>query len=71
MTLVVKNLYDFTNLNEFKFRYAVENDGEQICEETLILDLAPKAETRMELTVPQRTTAGCLRELLSVRQHRL
>lgn len=57
-TLVVKNLYDFTNLNEFKFRYAVENDGEQICEETLILDLAPKAETRLELTVPQRTRLG-------------
>ena len=40
--IIVKDLYDFTNLSEFTFKYVTENDGIVIEEKELVLDAAPK-----------------------------
>lgn len=40
--LAVTNLYDFTNLNEYTFRYETQVDGKIVHTNTLSLDVAPK-----------------------------
>ncbi len=48
-TLLVTNLFDFTNLREYAFRYWVEADGEILKEELLTLDLEPKETLAIHL----------------------
>ena len=40
--ILVTNLYDFTNLNEYTFKYETVVDGEVIASETLVLNAEPK-----------------------------
>ncbi len=48
-TLTVTNLYDFTNLKEYTFRYECQVDGETVWEKTEVLDVEPKASVTLEL----------------------
>ena len=56
--IIVKNLYDFTNLSEFTFKYVTENDGAVIEEKELVLDTAPKQSAEIEIDVPESTLLG-------------
>lgn len=59
--LVVTNLYDFTNLNEYTLKIEIQCDGEIIDTKELVLDLAPKskAEVELECELPVRCRYGC------------
>lgn len=48
--LKVKNLYDFTNLNEYKLKLDIQIDKAVTVENELVLDLAPKAETEIDIS---------------------
>ncbi len=50
--LSVTNLFDFTNLKEYTFRYAICADGEILEERTRNLDLEPKATACLPVTAP-------------------
>ena len=45
--LTVTNLYDFTDLNKFTFRYETVVDGVTVAERTEVLDVAPKASVTL------------------------
>ena len=47
--LTVTNLYDFTNLNEYTFKYECVEDGEVIESKSMNLNLAPKATAEIEI----------------------
>ena len=53
--LSVTNLFDFTNLKEYTFKYARMVDGQQLDEQILVLDLAPKAT----IQIPIEAVAAC------------
>jgi len=57
-TLTVLNRYDFTNLSEYTFRYQVKADGTLLQEKTLRLDAAPKQETTILLSLPDKCRLG-------------
>ena len=52
----VTNLYDFTDLNEFTFKYSVEQDGVAVSEETMVLDVKPKETCEIPV---KALPAGC------------
>ena len=54
----VTNLYDFTNLNEYTFKYEVAVDGEIIDYKYLTLDLEPKATAEVECEVVEECELG-------------
>ena len=54
----VTNLYDFTNLKEYTFRYEVKADGEVISSEELTLDIEPKASCEILVKLPTECTLG-------------
>jgi beta-galactosidase len=54
-TLTVTNLYDFTNLNKYTFRYETVVDGVTIASCDTVLDAAPKAS----VTLTPRTVSAC------------
>jgi len=54
--IAVTNLYDFTNLNEYTFRYEIYIDGRVITTTDLILDAKPK-ET---VYIPVNLTKKCI-----------
>lgn len=51
--LKVKNLYDFTNLSEYTFRYKIKTDGKVISEKELTLDVMPKECTEITVELPK------------------
>lgn len=51
-SLFVTNRFDFTNLNECDFSYAVEVDGKVVKLEKVVLDLAPHATAELRLDLP-------------------
>ncbi len=53
--LKVTNLYDFTNLNRFTFRYDTVVDGVSIASVTKVLDVAPKES----VVLRPKTVASC------------
>lgn len=57
-TVFVENRYDFTNLNEYNFKYTVEVDGEVVEEKNLSLDIAPKCKGKFEIKLPKRCKMG-------------
>ena len=56
--LEVLNRYDFTNLSEYTFKYEVKVDGEVIEENTLSLDIEPKAKKRIKISLPEKAGLG-------------
>ena len=57
-TLIVKNLYDFTNLSEYTFEYVIKADGRVLSSEKMKLDVLPKEETTIELHLPDSCRLG-------------
>lgn len=56
--LFVKNLYDFTNLSEFTFKYECVADGEVFFSDTLNLDVAPKCVAELKCPAPPKCKLG-------------
>ncbi len=54
----VLNLYDFTNLSEYKFKYVIKVDGAVVEEKELVLDAEPKKTSRIKIDVPQKCRMG-------------
>lgn len=50
--LTVTNRYDFTNLRDYELLVELRCDGETLASRTLCLDLAPHAQTTVELDLP-------------------
>lgn len=57
-TVIVENRFDFTNLNEFDFKYTVELDGKIIEEKALKLDIEPKCKEKFEIALPKSCKLG-------------
>lgn len=56
--LSVKNLYDFTNLNEYTFKYDCVVDGKIIESKTLVLDVLPKQTITVECPTVEKCKLG-------------
>ena len=56
--LTVENRYDFTNLNEFNFKYEIAVDGQIIEEKTLCIDVAPHKNKKFSVVLPQKCNLG-------------
>ena len=54
----VLNRYDFTNLNEYTFKYQVKKDGELISEREMVLDLPPKQTCQVEIELVKSCGLG-------------
>jgi beta-galactosidase len=50
--LTVENLHDFTNLNEFNFKWVLMNNGKPFKEGTFEVNLAPHAKKDVKLVLP-------------------
>jgi beta-galactosidase len=63
--LTVTNLYDFTNLKEYKLQWKVNCDGEAIKAGELICDIKPHEtkEYTLELVLPESCKLGCYLDL--------
>jgi beta-galactosidase len=63
--LAVTNLYDFTNLKEYKLQWKVNCDGEVIKAGELICDIKPheSKEYSLELGLPESCKLGCYLDL--------
>ncbi len=48
----VENLYDFTNLNQFDFKWEQYRNGEKVKEGTFAVDLAPHSSKDVEIQLP-------------------
>lgn len=57
-SLLVKNLYDFTNLNEFTFKYECVADGEVFFSDELSIDAEPKCVAELKCPVPPKCRLG-------------
>ena len=53
--LEIENRYDFTNLCEFDFVYAIECDGNEIIRASKNIDLPPHKKTSFEIELPDCT----------------
>ena len=51
--LTVINRLNFTNLNEYEFKYTVEAVGEAVEERELVLDVAPNSQKIFTVEIPQ------------------
>jgi len=56
--IAVKNLYDFTNLNEYTFRYEVSVDGKVIENKQMVLDAEPKETVYVDFTKVSECSLG-------------
>ncbi|OPJ58137.1 glycoside hydrolase family 2 TIM barrel-domain containing protein [Clostridium oryzae] len=59
--LTISNLYDFTNLNEYKLQWKVVCDGETIKAGEMICDIKPhqSKEYTLDFTLPENCKLGC------------
>lgn len=51
--LIIKNRYSFTNLNEYKLHYSITADGNAVGYNTIVLDVKPLGETKVNIDVPE------------------
>ncbi|HEX8459988.1 MAG TPA: glycoside hydrolase family 2 TIM barrel-domain containing protein, partial [Segetibacter sp.] len=51
--VTVQNLYDFTNLDQFNFRWELMRNGEKVKDGTFAVSLAPHQQKDVTLQVPQ------------------
>ena len=58
--VTVFNRFDFTNLNQYRIRFALQVDGDIVEEREMVLDLAPHEKTRCQLDIclPETCTDG-------------
>lgn len=56
--ILLTNLYDFTNLNEYTLKYEVELDGEVIESVSGRYDVAPKSSIELSLAMPKSCKLG-------------
>ncbi len=56
--LSITNLYDFTNLNEYTFRYESVADGEVIAVESMVLEAHPKETVTVSCAVVSKCRLG-------------
>lgn len=54
----ITNLYDFTNLNEYRLQMQVVADGEVFYERAFVLDLAPKQSETVSFPMPAECRLG-------------
>ncbi len=54
----VTNLYDFTNLKEYTFRYECQVDGETVWEKTEVLNVEPKKSVLLEIPLVETCVLG-------------
>ena len=57
--LKITNLYDFTNLGEYKLKYEIQRDEEIVSAKEVVLDIAPKQTAELELDLPKDCRMGC------------
>lgn len=57
-TITVENLYDFTNLSDYTFRYEIKVDGKIVSSKTTRLDVEPKMSTSFEAELPSECVYG-------------
>ncbi|CAN5782710.1 glycoside hydrolase family 2 TIM barrel-domain containing protein [soil metagenome] len=58
-SLTVQNIYDFTNLDQFNFKWEMYRNGEKIKEDTFIVNLAPHQQKDISLNIPMiKATEG-------------
>lgn len=50
--ITVENLYDFTNLDQFDFRWELERNGEKAAEGKFAVSIAPHSQKEIALQVP-------------------
>ena len=50
--ITIKNLYDFTNLDDFNFEWEMVQNGKSIKKGTFAVNLAPKGEKEISLPLP-------------------
>lgn len=58
----VLNLYDFTNLSEYTFKYRIKADGKVLEECERNLDVAPKSTARVKINLPKECVLGAYAE---------
>ncbi len=51
--LTVKNLFDFTNLNECEFEYKIEADGKTLSENKSVLNIKPHESLDIKIDIPK------------------
>lgn len=56
--LTITNLYDFTNLSEYIFSYAIKVDGKTISSNSISLDIEPKNDKEITITIPESCELG-------------
>ncbi len=56
--LSVTNLYDFTNFNEYVFKYEYSVDGKVTFSKEMVLDIAPKATAEIECELVDKCRLG-------------
>ncbi len=56
--ITVLNRYNFTNLNEYEFKYEVKVDGEVVSTDTLVLDVEPAKTAKVKIALPEKYTLG-------------
>lgn len=57
-TLKITNLFDFTNLDEYKIEICINNDGKEMSKKSCILSVMPKETVVTELELPIETRDG-------------
>ncbi len=52
-SITVINLFDFTNLEQYRFKWQLERNGEVVKEDTFSVNLAPHQQKDIALNIPQ------------------
>ncbi|MES2649326.1 MAG: glycoside hydrolase family 2 TIM barrel-domain containing protein [Bacteroidota bacterium] len=50
--LGIQNIYDFTNLDQFNFKWELFNNGQKVKEDTFSVNLAPHQQKEISLAIP-------------------
>lgn len=63
--LLITNLHDFTNLNEYELRWQLSVDGKAVQEGSLVCDIEPHEtkEITIDYTLPESCKLGCYLDL--------
>jgi len=56
--LTIENLFDFTNLKEYKLKYQIQQDETVVYEKEVYLDVEPKKSVEIKLELPENCRMG-------------